>query len=112
LSSTHWQVNERAAAKYLRLRRFIRNRCDPDWHFQEKLIHPRRTFGALAAARGSSQKQGTRELPREFPVTSFNLLTHSLAVTAEGTVLGAVVASAEAGSPMVSALAMPELVSA
>ena len=35
------------------------------------------------------QKQGTRELPREFLITfnSFNLLTHSLAVTAsaEGT---------------------------
>ena len=46
------------------------------------------------------------------PVTSFNLLTHSLAVTAEGTAWAVAWASAEAASPTVTALAMPVLVSA
>ena len=50
----------------------------------------------------SPKKQGTRELPREFPVTSFNLLTHSLAVTAADAAWAVASASAEAESAMVS----------
>jgi hypothetical protein len=44
----------------------------------------------------SPLKQGTRELPREFPVTSFNLLTYSPTLRDADAVLGAAVASESA----------------
>jgi hypothetical protein len=53
-SSTRWRAMPLRHLIYLRLRRYFRHRSEPDWHFQEKPIHPRGIFGALAAARRSS----------------------------------------------------------
>jgi hypothetical protein len=57
---------------------FIRHRC---WHFRRGLstlsspLAGDRRAGSPIPATESYRKQRTRELPREFPVTSFKLLT-------------------------------------